>query len=118
MPSTQPDILECASTTRCSTPSCAPAHTYRDVDAPEGALLRVTVTGEAGGSWDLLRRENAWQLGTGSERAPDAEAAIPQEITWGLFTRGIGKDEARPLLRVEGVPDLGWPVLQLLAVMA
>ncbi|HYH47576.1 MAG TPA: maleylpyruvate isomerase family mycothiol-dependent enzyme [Thermoanaerobaculia bacterium] len=93
-------------------------HTYREVAAAKGALLRVTVTGEAGGTWDLLRRDGAWQLGTDAEGSPDAEVTIPREIAWRLFTKGIGKDEARPLLRVEGDPGLGWPVLQLLAVMA
>ncbi len=93
-------------------------HTYRWVAAAEGALLRVTVTGEAGGSWDLLRRDDAWQLGTGAEETPAAEVAIPQEIAWRLFTKGIGQDEARGQITVEGDPALGWPVLHLLAVMA
>lgn len=93
-------------------------HTYREVAAAEGALLRVTVTGEAGGSWDLLRRENAWQLGIDVKGSPDAEVSIPQEIAWRLFTRGIGQDEARERMTVEGDPGLGWPVLHLLAVMA
>lgn len=93
-------------------------HTYRDVPAREGALLRVTVEGEAGGSWDLLRQDGSWRLGTGAGQAPDAETAIPQDLAWRLFTKGVVKDEARERMTVTGDPGLGWPVLHLLAVMA
>lgn len=93
--------------------------TYSNVDAPEGTLLRFDIAGEAGGSWFLARRDGRWRLGREAEGAADPTVTIPEEIAWRLFTKGIARDLARREMRVTGEPrDLGWKVLDLLAVMA
>ncbi|HEX7182078.1 MAG TPA: maleylpyruvate isomerase family mycothiol-dependent enzyme [Thermoanaerobaculia bacterium] len=94
-------------------------HTYRDVDAPEGTLLRFDVAGEAGGSWFLSRQDRSWRLAREAEGTVHSEVTIPQEIAWRLFTKGIARELARREIRVTGEPqDLGWKVLDTLSVMA
>ena len=94
-------------------------HTYRDVDAPQGTLLRFDVTGEAGGSWFLSRQDGSWRLAREAEGTAHSEVTIPQEIAWRLFTKGIAREMARREMRVTGEPqDLGWKVLDTLSVMA
>lgn len=92
--------------------------TYRDVDAPEGTLLRFDVAGEAGGSWFLSRGNGKWELAREAEGTVHSEVTIPQEIAWRLFTKGIARDLARQQMRVTGGQDLGWKVLDTLSVMA
>lgn len=93
-------------------------HAYRNVEAPDGTLLEVEVSGEAGGSWFLERQGGGWRLGRDAGGKPDAKAVIGQEIAWRLFTKGISKDEARREMRFEGDEELGREVLNVLAVMA
>ena len=93
-------------------------HTYRNVEAPDGALLEVEVSGEAGGSWFLERRDGAWRLGRDAEGKPGARVVIDPDIAWRLFTKGISRDEARRVMRFEGDEALGQMVLDVLAVMA
>lgn len=93
-------------------------HTYRNMEAPEGTLLEVEVSGEAGGSWFLERQDGSWRLGRDAERKPDAKAVIGQDLAWRLFTKGISKDEARREMWFEGDEALGREVLNALAVMA
>jgi hypothetical protein len=93
-------------------------HTYREVAAPEGALLQFDITGEAGGSWFLLRESQAWRLGLEAEGARAAVVGLPQEIAWRIFTNGINRDEARQSVDITGDEKLGGEILNMLSVMA
>ncbi len=93
-------------------------HTYRTVDAEEETLLSVVVTGDAGDCWFLRRDADGWRLYDQADGNLVAEAIIPQEIAWRLFTRGIGREEARSRIMVGGDKALGWEILNTLAVMA
>lgn len=93
-------------------------HTYRNVEAGEETLLSVVVTGDAGGYWFLRRDDDGWRLYDQADGDLVAEAIIPQEIAWKLFTKGIDKEEARSRIMVGGDHVLGWEILNTLAVMA
>lgn len=95
--------------------------TYRMVQADEGTLLQVDITGEAGGVWFLLCTNNtppAWQLFFHGEGQPTATVSIPQDIAWRLFTKGIEPARAETMMRFTGNEALGKHVLTVLAVMA
>ncbi|MFY9572704.1 MAG: maleylpyruvate isomerase family mycothiol-dependent enzyme, partial [Blastocatellia bacterium] len=68
--------------------------TYRNVEARDGTRVALTITGDSGGRWVLLRDTGAWSLYVEAEQAVEAEIVIDQDIAWRLFTRGISKDEA------------------------
>ncbi|MCU1337201.1 MAG: hypothetical protein JWO19_2782 [Bryobacterales bacterium] len=92
-------------------------HSFRNVAAAEGTLLKIQVSGDAGGAW-LLERDSRWTLVTSSTAMPSAEVTIPQEIAWRVFTKGIDKAAALAESRIEGDRALGERVFDLTAIVA
>jgi uncharacterized protein (TIGR03083 family) len=93
-------------------------HTYRDVAADEGALVGLTIAGEAGGSWFLLRERDEWRLYVEETRPPHAEVVVDQDTAWRLFTRGIGTEEAFARATVKGDSLLGARMLEVVSIIA
>jgi uncharacterized protein (TIGR03083 family) len=92
-------------------------HSYRDVSAAEGAALAIHVKGEAGGDWFLHRRMERWELSRNPIGDLQAEATIPQEVAWRLFTKGLHGDAVRQHLRVSGEKALTAPMFHVTAIM-
>jgi uncharacterized protein (TIGR03083 family) len=90
---------------------------YRDVDAHDGALLVLEISGECGGRWFLRKELLGWRFVKPSVEKPASRVTIPQELAWRVFTKGIDRDSARALVAVEGNRDLGEKVLQLTAIV-
>jgi hypothetical protein len=92
-------------------------HLYRDVDAPEGSLLVLEISGECGGRWFLREGPLRWEFVKPSDEKPASSVTIPQELAWRVFTKGIDRESARAQISVEGNRDLGERVLQLTAIV-
>src|ERR1700761_2843449 len=76
-------------------------HTYRNTDAKEGALIKLTITGS--GNWYLYKTLNGWQLFTNAgDSLADTVITIDGQIAWRLFTKGILLEEALPYISIEG----------------
>jgi len=85
---------------------------------PDGATLRLRISGDAGGEWRARRQDGAWSLGALVEGAPDATVQLDQEIAWRLFTKGITKEAARRTARIEGnlaLADRAFDTVSILA---
>lgn len=93
-------------------------HTYREVEASAGTGAVVSISGEAGGEWSLLRQEEGWRLFYGRAAAPAAQVSLSQDTAWRLFTKGLSREEARRQVKLEGEERLGAGLLSLLAIMA
>ena len=92
-------------------------HLYRDVDAPEGTLLVLEISGECGGRWFLRKGPSGWGFVKPSDDKFASRVTIPQELAWRVFTKGIDRESARAQVAVEGNRDLGEKVLQLTAIV-
>jgi hypothetical protein len=92
-------------------------HAYRDVVRPPGAVLRLDVAGECGGTWFLHREGSAWRLTDRAPGPPTSRVTIPQEIAWRVFTKGIDREAAAGQARVDGDRDLGIQVLGMTAIV-
>ena len=95
--------------------------TYRAVNAAPGTLVRVTITGPAGGAWALLRADEGWLPVTDTDTEPTAHVILRQNSAWKLFTRRHDRDTARtrfPDIQIEGDIDLGGHVLEMVSVVA
>jgi hypothetical protein len=92
-------------------------YAYRKVEAEEGTLVAIEVSGEAGGTWLLLREREGWQLLHDVGERPGSTVRMPQEIAWKLLTKGLSKSEAERGLRVEGDARFGEPFLNMLCIV-
>jgi uncharacterized protein (TIGR03083 family) len=93
-------------------------HAYRAVDASPGNTVRFDVAGDCGGTWWLHRLAPGWRLTAAEHGRVVARTAIPQEIAWRIFTKGIGRAEARSRVTIEGDATLGAHVLEMIAIVA
>ena len=96
-------------------------YTFQAVEAREGTIVNVTVTGEAGGEWLIGRVGQSWIPLTESADEPAARFTISQDSAWKLFTKRLEPDESLrcfPDIRIDGDESLGRRVLEMVSVMA
>ena len=91
--------------------------TYRDVTAPVGAIVVLTVTGGAGGRWALHRERAGWSLGPAGPSA-DAEVVVDEDSAWRLFTKGLDREHGERLVKISGDRHLGAKLLDAAAIIA
>jgi uncharacterized protein (TIGR03083 family) len=93
-------------------------HTYRNREAPNNSLIKITVTGEQGGQWFLFKTNHQWKLTSEIQEQPSAEVAIDPVTAWQLFTKGIDREAALKRMELRGDVELGKPILDMVSVMA
>ncbi|HKW32913.1 MAG TPA: maleylpyruvate isomerase N-terminal domain-containing protein [Candidatus Acidoferrum sp.] len=91
---------------------------YRHVSAAGGTVVRITVSGDCGGRWSLCREGTAWVLTEFEQEHPAAEATIPQDIAWRIFTKGIDGASAQSQLRIAGDAALALPALGMVSIVS
>lgn len=91
---------------------------FRGVDAPDGASVTVTITGDSGNRWTLAREGGTWNLYAEAAARPAASVTMPEQTAWRLFTRWMPAEVARASSRVGGDMRLAAPVFDTTAVVA
>jgi uncharacterized protein (TIGR03083 family) len=91
-------------------------HTLREVAAPHGATLKVSVTGPGGGDWFCTRAPDRWRLHRRPQR-PTTTLELDTDTTWRLCTRGITPHQAAERARVDGDPHLAAAALQIVSII-
>jgi hypothetical protein len=89
-----------------------------DAPSPDGATLRLVITGDAGGEWVALRQNEEWLLGFAPGIEVDATVELDEDVAWRLFTKGISKEEARRAARIAGDPTLAERVFDTVSILA
>jgi uncharacterized protein (TIGR03083 family) len=92
--------------------------TFHETVADENTSVTVTITGQSGGRWSILRENMDWHLYSGAPAEPNAEVIIDQEIAWRLFTRGISPDLARKQATINSDQALGLKVFEMVSIIA
>jgi uncharacterized protein (TIGR03083 family) len=90
--------------------------TYRDVPADDGTHVRLTIEGESGGVWSVVRQGESWNLYVDVASEPDASVRLDQEPAWRLFTKGIDKIESDA--KIAGDRELGDHALDTVSIIA
>lgn len=93
-------------------------YTYRNVFAAAGTAIRITVSGECGGNWNLRRGDNGWGLTENDRDQPAAVAVIPQEIAWRVFTKGIDRASALSQAKITGDAALALPAFGMVSIVS
>jgi hypothetical protein len=93
-------------------------YTYRDVAAPEGAVVELTISGDSGETWLLLREQAGWHLYVGHIEHASAAVVLPQEIAWKLWTKWTAKDEALKSAQVRCDAALASQIFEMTSVIA
>jgi hypothetical protein len=92
-------------------------YTYRGVAAESGSHVRFNISGDCGGTWILHRDSGVWQLVESPRGTLLSEIAIPQEIAWRIFTKGIDRRTAEAQVTVHGDRRLGLHILGMVAIV-
>jgi hypothetical protein len=90
---------------------------YRAYDAPVGSALSISTTGHASLGWTLWRTDRGWDLHTGVDSRATASLTLPADLAWRLWTKGIGREDARARVRVVGEAAAVEPLLSFVAIM-
>ncbi|MGN6398372.1 MAG: maleylpyruvate isomerase N-terminal domain-containing protein [Mucilaginibacter sp.] len=94
-------------------------HTYRDVKAREGALLKVSVSTETGGDWFLQHLSGVWVMTDNTKRyTPDASVSLTPDTSWKVFTKAMTAADAIAKSELNGDNELTRPLFGMLSVMA
>jgi hypothetical protein len=92
-------------------------YAYRNTAAKENAVVKISISGEAGGDWFIIKKEK-WELVKINNQALTAHTIINGDIAWKLFTKSWRRKEVMDYVSIEGDTALGAPVLDMIAVMA
>jgi uncharacterized protein (TIGR03083 family) len=92
-------------------------HTYRNTTAPAGTVIKVTITGEGGGDWYLIKKEK-WELSAAEKTDVAAHATIDGSVAWKLFSKSWRRDDVLGYVTISGDRLLGDVVLDMVSVMA
>jgi uncharacterized protein (TIGR03083 family) len=92
-------------------------YNFRGVSAPGGTVVRFEISGDAGGVWFLVRTGAAWELELESGTEAAAEAVVPQDTAWRMFTKGMGWERARASAAIRGDAELASWIFRTVAVI-
>jgi len=92
-------------------------HAYRHTVASAGASILLEISGECGGRWILSKHPEDWSFAREIPQSIACRVTLPQEIAWRVFTKGIARDAARPLIEVDGDAALAEGILGLTAIV-
>ncbi|HSK79176.1 MAG TPA: maleylpyruvate isomerase N-terminal domain-containing protein [Thermoanaerobaculia bacterium] len=92
-------------------------HAFRGVEAREGTAFAMTITGDAGGVWSLVRGDGRWSLWVGEEAEPAARVRVDAETAWRIFYNALPPEAAAARVEIEGDPRLGAAFLKTRSVM-
>jgi hypothetical protein len=92
-------------------------YAFRNTTAPLGTVVKVEISGEAGRIWYVYKSEGAWMLLLESPDRWATSVALPQDVAWRLFTKGIDRRKARGLATIMGRTELADPIFASTAII-
>ena len=90
-------------------------HAYRNMIAPDGSSVAFDVREVTGCT--LVRSAGKWHF-NGAEDGATTTVRMNGETAWRLFTKGLGRDEARRRSEVIGNVTLAEPLFSMVAIVA
>lgn len=91
---------------------------FRSCEPPDGTRVAVTLTGPVTLQWTLRRQGGRWSLWSGADPHAGTWIAIPADVAWRVWTKGMPRDAARARMNVRGDETLVAPLARFVAIMA
>lgn len=91
-------------------------HHYRDINASDGYILEVHISGESGGSWFLQWNGPMRELKSHVYGKSDTTVTLEPGVAWKVFTR-FNKSMYDKRIQVEGDNAMGSHLLEMKCVM-
>lgn len=91
---------------------------YREENAEEGTIVKVTITGDGGGCWCLIRSSGKWNLEEAAPAYATSEIIIDKDTAWKLFSKSIAAERAKDKIIIAGNRQLAEVALTMVSVMA
>lgn len=89
---------------------------YRHTTAPDGTSVAFDVRDVTGCS--LVRNAGRWHLDGRGDAGAATTVRMSGDTAWRLFTKGVGRDDARRRSEIAGDPTLAEPLFSMLAIVA
>jgi hypothetical protein len=93
-------------------------YTYREIEADEGTVVAITVTGDIGGAWYLTRHTGKWILSKDAAPKSTAAISIDADTAWKLFSKSLRPVQIMNKVTITGNQKLGEAALNMVSVMA
>lgn len=93
-------------------------YVMRGVDAPPGTRARLTIAGESGGMWTVVRSARTWVFDSRSNGETEGSVSLDQDVAWRLFTRGIDRSLAMDRATITGSGKLTDAMLNMVTILA
>jgi hypothetical protein len=91
---------------------------WAGVEAPEGTVVQLEITGPGGSAWALQRSPHGWALRAGRHPAPASVLTTDVDTAWRLWHKAIDPALVPARLRATGEARLTEPFARTLALMA
>lgn len=92
-------------------------YAYRNIEASPSTAVQLDITGDCGGTWLLTKADAGWNFSRQFTSDPTAHVAIPQEVAWRVFTKGIERSAALAQSSLQGDRALGEHIFHLTAIV-
>ena len=92
-------------------------YTYRNSIAPADTLVKLVITGEGGGEWQLVREALGWTLYAETDLPSVSTVTLDVDSAWRMFTKGIDKVTLGQQAAIDGDKALGEVLLGAVAIM-
>ncbi len=91
--------------------------TFESIRPKEEQAIQISTTGSVIKNWVLSAQTGGWKLFEGLSENVQANIAIPDDVAWRVFTKGIPLEEARDKVHFSGNLELGTKVLDTISII-
>jgi uncharacterized protein (TIGR03083 family) len=93
-------------------------HAYRNVVAPDGTAILLSINGEAGGTWTLRRSNSRWGIAKAASTDASLIVNLSDDTAWRLLFNALPDNAvARKLIAWSGNRELLGPLLKARSVI-
>ncbi|MCB0283953.1 MAG: maleylpyruvate isomerase N-terminal domain-containing protein [Calditrichaeota bacterium] len=90
----------------------------KNAKVPAETVIKLTVSGEAGGSWVAKFNGINWELSNMNTISPEADITIKPDAAWKLFSKSKRAHELQDSIRITGNHELAEIALKMVSFMA